>query len=111
MRRLLILAVLASVLALPSVGFADGAEVVPQQFCGVQLEAGGPIFFGQGITVVTPSGGQTVVCKVFVPEGTESTQVLLVGEPKGNIVVFTRSGRLVVVFTICGPSEPTDVCT
>jgi hypothetical protein len=113
LRRLAVVAALGStftVLGLPSVSVAsDGAEVVPQRFCQIGLD-GGLVLDGEGITVITPSGGRTVVCRAVVPAGLESTVVQLTGEPKGNILVMTTSGRVIVVFTPCGPSEPTDVC-
>jgi hypothetical protein len=110
MRTVFVLIAIVCMFAIPSVSLASGAEVVPQRFCGVQIEEGGTVFFGEGITVQTPSGGRTIVCKVSLPAGTSETQVLLNASPKGNILVLTRSGQLIFVLTICGPSEPEDAC-
>jgi hypothetical protein len=106
-----VLAAIVSILVIPASSLASGADVDPNRFCGFQIETGGPIFFGEGTFVATPSGGQTVVCRASVPAGTSETQVLFQASPKGNILVFTRSGQLIFVVTICGPSEPEDVCT
>jgi hypothetical protein len=102
-------AVVTAVFTLPGVSLAgEGAEVVPNRFC--QIQVGEVVYDGEGITVVTPSGGRLIRCRVVVPEGPVSTLVFLAGAPKGNIFVFTRSGQMIVIFTVCGPSEPTDVC-
>jgi hypothetical protein len=86
----------ASALALPAVAVA-GASPVPQQFCQVQLVAGGPLYDGVGITVRTPSGSSIIACRVKVPPP-PATIVMTYPGTNGDVVVITRSGAAIVIF-------------
>jgi hypothetical protein len=86
----------ALVLALPGIA-AAAAHPAPQQLCQVQFAAGGPLYTGVGITVTTPAGNSTSVCRVKVSPPPE-TIVMTFPDTHWDTVVITRGGWAIVVF-------------
>jgi hypothetical protein len=84
----------------------NGATAVRGQ-CDREIPGYG-LASGIGVSVVTPSGQVVAVCNIpLSPPPPDTTVEQYAG---GNVVVTVAGGRQIVVFTPCGPSDPSSVC-